>query len=133
MNRPPIEEFLETCKKKTPGPWVPQKTYHEEPGYEEFIKMAWVDRQIDNKEISTITMQNWSNPVFDDTIFIASAGTHAQSIAEHALLVEKALEIALTKFECPNNRNCDKDILCSECKRNTVLSEAQRQLKEAEQ
>ncbi len=62
-----IEKIKERADRATSGKWMVEKYYHDEP-YEEYIKSAAV---ITGN--STITRNDWSNPVEADLDFIANA------------------------------------------------------------
>lgn len=63
-----IKEIKERAEKATPGKWRVEKYYHDEHGYEEFIK--WAAVVVKNY---TITRNDWSNPAMTDLEFIANA------------------------------------------------------------
>ncbi len=62
-----IKRIKARVNKATPGKWVVEKYYHDEP-YEEYIKSAAVVTKY-----GTITRNDWSNPVKVDLEFIANA------------------------------------------------------------
>lgn len=62
-----INKIKERANRATPGKWRVKKYYHDEP-YEEYIKSAAVVTRH-----STITRNDWSNPVEADLEFIANA------------------------------------------------------------
>jgi hypothetical protein len=138
MDRPKIEEFLEACKKKTPGPWLIDTCNNGES--------CWCRLVITASEPTN----NWRDNCIipdgsvskNDAEFIASAGTNAESIAQYAIdkeqkaaLMEKAFEIRHTLGnDCPSERygicRYQKAQSCGECRKNYSLAEAGRQLKE---
>ena len=79
------EDDLKACNAATPGPWQVEKYYHEEP-YEQYIKSAAI---VD--EDSTITRNDWSNPLEADLDFIALAREALPYWIKRAQELEKVL------------------------------------------
>lgn len=127
MDRPNIEQFLELCKKKTPGNWGFEKGKIERRDPRPAI-ISYVDEfgEWINGDISNL----------DDASFIAAAGTYAESIAQYALLMEKAFEnITELGDNCPYDENktvgCfNPELKCPDCVKEWALHKAERQLKE---
>jgi hypothetical protein len=80
------KEDLRICNAATPGPWMVKKYYHEEPGFEQYIKSVAVV----NKDY-TITRNNWSNPSRADLDFIAMAREALPYWIKRAQELEKKL------------------------------------------
>ncbi len=66
MRKRNAKDDLKICNAATRGPWKVEKLYHEDPGFEQYIKSAAV---VD--EDSTIVANNWSNPLEANLDFIA--------------------------------------------------------------
>lgn len=67
MDNKKIKEIKKRVEKATPGTWKVEKYYHDEP-YEKYIKSAAIVCRN-----STITRNDWSNPLESDLEFIAHA------------------------------------------------------------
>lgn len=83
MNQKYFTEIKAREQAAAPGPWHIEKIYHDEPGYEEFIKSARISTEPDEDHSAyTIMINNWSNPAMNDLEFIAHARTDISALIE---------------------------------------------------
>ncbi len=103
--------------KHTPGPWEAEFTYHNDPGYEEFIKRAEI---VYKEEDATyvVARMDWSNPKV--------ANTHLMAAAPDLL---EACKTELKDYEvfC---KTCGED--CDECAANGPKMQLEKAIAKAE-
>ena len=94
-----LKRDKEICDKATKGKWRVEKTYHEESGYEEFIKKIEIICRN-----GVITAMSWSNPAEADAQFIASAREGWPYAIDRAIAAEA--EVERLRGQVEKMKNC---------------------------
>jgi hypothetical protein len=67
----------------TPGPWEVETQYHDEEGYEQYIKSQAIIVRYKDGGSATIARINWSNPVKGNAHLIAAAPDMYKALKDH--------------------------------------------------